>query len=305
MIKKCKKCGRKLRKNNTTGYCVNCIKLEIHICIEPDCNHKVWKEGNRCRNCRAKGKNNGNYKHGNNCKGKVYYCIEPNCNEEVSEPNRRCIKHGNKISGLKRRKPKITYYCIEPICNEEVTGPDRRCVKCGNKIGGLKRTKPKITYYCIEKDCNEKVSEPDRRCCHHAQLLRYSDPKEREKMSNSLRGAKNPNYKGLNPLRSYISNLPEYRQWRKSVFQRDDYTCQDCTKRGGIELHPHHKKYFSVILSEFLQVYSQFSPIEEKEILARLAITYKPFWDVSNGITLCKKCHVLNHSNLEFRGVKT
>ena len=36
----------------------------------------------------------------------------------------------------------------------------------------------------------------------------------------------------------------------------------------------HHKKAFYLILEEFLQQYSQFSPIEDKETLLRLAITY-------------------------------
>ena len=39
-------------------------------------------------------------------------------------------------------------------------------------------------------------------------------------------------------------------------------------------LEAHHKKAFYLILEEFLQQYSQFSPIEDKETLLRLAITY-------------------------------
>lgn len=56
----------------------------------------------------------------------------------------------------------------------------------------------------------------------------------------------------------------EYKKWRKSVFERDDYTCQICGKKG-CELNAHHIKSFS---------------------------RYPNFrYDVSNGITLCKKCH--------------
>lgn len=52
-------------------------------------------------------------------------------------------------------------------------------------------------------------------------------------------------------------------------------------------------KSFYKILQEFLQTYNQFSPIEDKETLVRLAINYTPFWDINNGITLCTDCHKL------------
>ena len=59
-------------------------------------------------------------------------------------------------------------------------------------------------------------------------------------------------------------------KWRKFVFERDDYTCQICGKRGG-NLNAHHIKPFSV--STELR------------------------FDVSNGITLCKKCHIKLHKS--------
>jgi len=95
---------------------------------------------------------------------------------------------------------------------------------------------------------------------------------------------------GRSNLTKRIRDLPESKEWTKKVFKRDDYTCQDCEKKGG-NLEAHHKKSFVIILQDFLQEYNQFSPIEDKETLVRLAITYKPFWDILNGKTLCKDCH--------------
>ena len=67
--------------------------------------------------------------------------------------------------------------------------------------------------------------------------------------------------------------IPEYIKWRKAVFERDNYTCQKCKKRGG-RLNAHHIKPFS-----------QYRDLRT---------------EIANGITLCEKCHKLAHK----RGVK-
>ena len=60
----------------------------------------------------------------------------------------------------------------------------------------------------------------------------------------------------------------EYRAWRQQVFNRDNFTCQACSKRGGV-LHPHHIRAWAVDEgSRFID---------------------------SNGATLCQKCHTLFH----------
>lgn len=95
-----------------------------------------------------------------------------------------------------------------------------------------------------------------------------------------------------------LKNLEEYKDWRDRVYERDNYTCQECGQKGG-KLEAHHLKAFSVILSEFLKTYSQFSPIEDKETLVRLSISWQPFWDINNGQTLCVDCHkkTTNYAN--------
>jgi len=105
------------------------------------------------------------------------------------------------------------------------------------------------------------------------------------------RGEKHYNWQGgISPLSDLIRALGKDSQWSKSVFIKDNFICQECYKRGG-KLEAHHIKAFSIILKEFLNQYSQFSPIEDKETLVRLAETYEPFWDISNGKTLCIDCH--------------
>jgi hypothetical protein len=99
---------------------------------------------------------------------------------------------------------------------------------------------------------------------------------------------------GITPLSKLIRGLLEYRNWILSVFERNNYTCQKCFIRGG-KLHSHHIKPFSFILKEFLDKHLNFDIIKDKNILLNLAQTYKPFWNIKNGITLCEHCHKIIH----------
>ena len=63
-----------------------------------------------------------------------------------------------------------------------------------------------------------------------------------------------------------IRESTQFKEWRKAVFQRDDYTCQKCFIRGTY-LEPHHIFRFAY--------YPEFRFI------------------VSNGITYCRDCHQL------------
>lgn len=81
-------------------------------------------------------------------------------------------------------------------------------------------------------------------------------------------GKKHPNWKGgITPANQAIRNSTEYKQWRKAVFERDNYTCLICGQIGG-ELNAHHIKPFN----EFPEL--------------RFVL--------SNGVSMCIKCHKLN-----------
>jgi len=86
-----------------------------------------------------------------------------------------------------------------------------------------------------------------------------------------FRGATNPKWKGgITPKNKTIRHSIDYKLWRKSVFERDSYTCQVCREVGGY-LEAHHIKSFA----------------EHQELR----------FDISNGITLCKECHFLTDSS--------
>ena len=123
-------------------------------------------------------------------------------------------------------------------------------------------------------------------------------PEVRKKISEALKkriGDKNACWRGgKTSLWQLIRGLENSGKWRLEVFKRDRYACQICKDDRGHNLNAHHIKPFKQILNDFIQKYNQFSLLEEKHILARLAITYKPFWDIDNGITLCEECHKKN-----------
>lgn len=109
-------------------------------------------------------------------------------------------------------------------------------------------------------------------------------PWNKGKRFPQVAGSNNKRWKGgITILSRQIRGLPEYKQWIESVFQRDDWTCQECGKRGGGK-HAHHIKFFTLILKE-----NQIKIIQE-------AIDCKELWDISNGQTLCLACHRRIHS---------
>jgi hypothetical protein len=108
---------------------------------------------------------------------------------------------------------------------------------------------------------------------------KHHKEESKRKIGDSCRGEKSHFWKGgiskINRTeRENFNTSPECKLWRKSVFERDNYTCQECGARNGngktIVLQAHHIKSWS----EFP--------------LLRLI--------KENGITLCKECHKLTDS---------
>lgn len=160
----------------------------------------------------------------------------------------------------------------------------KRCKSCGAKFR-LKNPANHPRYKdgrnlkksnCI--DCGKKTS--------HYKCIRCCDCYHKYNT-----GKVNPMYiDGRTSLTQMIRDCDNYKNWHFEVFKRNNYTCQLCGK-NKCYLTVDHIKPFSIILNEFLSYYNMFSPIEDKETLVRLAITWSDFWNINNGQTLCKKCH--------------
>lgn len=99
-----------------------------------------------------------------------------------------------------------------------------------------------------------------------------------------LRGLLSPAWKGgRTALRNQIENSIAYHKWRSDIFSRDNYTCWDCGIRGNV-IHAHHvRNGFAAILDEY-----NIKTLEQ-------ALACVVLWDLSNGITLCSRCHSRRH----------
>lgn len=83
---------------------------------------------------------------------------------------------------------------------------------------------------------------------------------------------------GIVSIKTAIRGCREYKEWRKAVFQRDDYTCKDCGIKG-CELNADHVKPFAIIYYQ-----NNIQSLED-------ALNCAEFWNINNGRTLCVPCH--------------
>lgn len=99
----------------------------------------------------------------------------------------------------------------------------------------------------------------------------HTEETRRKLLKLALRGSKSPRW---NPTLTNEDRLgkriySEYIEWRKEIFERDNYTCQKCGDNKGGNLNAHHIESFN----------------NNPELRV----------EVSNGVTLCEDCHLNFH----------
>lgn len=81
-----------------------------------------------------------------------------------------------------------------------------------------------------------------------------------------------PRWKGgITNINASLRKTIEYKQWRSNVFIRDNYCCKVCNDTG--ELNVHHIISFTEVMNTEMQ------------------------YNINNGITLCKMCHIRFHKD--------
>lgn len=119
---------------------------------------------------------------------------------------------------------------------------------------------------------------------------------QREKMtealinSNKNRSGGNSNFwkGGVTKLSFLVKSSLRYKEWRKYIFNRDNYCCTKCGSAKKLEVH--HIVSFSKIMKEFKKSNDDHS--------VDSAFKYEPFWDYNNGITLCRECYKMTDNYL-------
>lgn len=136
--------------------------------------------------------------------------------------------------------------------------------------------------YC-SRVCYQKSQKGTKRPEHSEKMKgRVSKLKGRKTPSEvreKLSGKNSPRWRGgITTLYHKIRRLPEYNEWRSSVFKRDNFKCTNCLL-SGIRLEADHIKQFFIIIKE-----NKITNYQE-------ALKCKELWDINNGRTLCKECH--------------
>lgn len=232
---------------------------------------KEWQ--GRCRDCSYNyhsGSNNGNWKGGIRTPSirKTSNCVD--CNGIISDTAKRCpqcyfkynsgANNGNWKGGpLMRVRSSVSVEC--KTCKgsykkreDTIKNWSGICRKCSNVEKGskMKGTHRVIVPSCIDCGKISRYIKEGVRCKPCS--LRYRSGKNHYHWKG-----------GITKAERILRNRIEYKDWRKSVFERDSYTCQNCSQVGG-ELNADHIKPFAYF----------------KEL--RLSI--------ENGRTLCKPCHL-------------
>ncbi len=152
------------------------------------------------------------------------------------------------------------------------------CVRCSSPFlvyPGRKDSQMHCSLKCANRDTAEKqrgITNPLK--IHRGEsngMYGVSLPQKKGVESHAWKG-------GITPLYQAIRTSTRFKEWREAIFDRDDFTCQDCRRKGN-SLEAHHIRSAMSIVKEH-----EISTLEQ-------ALECEELWDIENGKTLCRACH--------------
>lgn len=158
------------------------------------------------------------------------------------------------------------------------------CEYCGKEFNKPPCHVKRVNHVYCSKECYDKAQQiyPDVTCKVCGKRFRAKNHSRhstcsKECQREARKKEDNPNWRGgvTKSRKAYMSTI-EYKNWRKAVFKRDNYTCLKCGKRGG-DLEAHHVKSWK----------------DYPELR----------YDVINGETLCKDCHIKTYKKKRRVGI--
>lgn len=172
----------------------------------------------------------------------------------------------------------ITRYSSARFCSLQCFGKSKRnsqtCVLCKKEFHAPpSKSRKYCSQECMLADPQfiNRVSKMGKE-----QLGKSKSIETRTRISKSQSGNLNHMWKGgITPEYRRLRNLKKYKEWRKKVFERDNYTCALCGSRNG--------------KGHYVELNADHYPVPFKDILLR-GDTDK-LWELSSGRTLCVQCH--------------
>lgn len=202
--------------------------------------------------------------------------------------------------GVPKQRAKMLGISLEELLEKEAQNL-RRCTKCKqwkptDNFGKDKTRGDGINPTCLEckrvkerkvvkgrpshfkgkthsEESRQKMSEARKGNTNRVGKTHTEETKQRLRERQRLscpRGPESHSWKGgASDQRKRELVGFRYREWRRLVFERDNYTCQHCQDATGGNLHAHH-----------IQTWAEFPDLR---------------YEVSNGLTLCRDCHEKVH----------
>lgn len=102
-------------------------------------------------------------------------------------------------------------------------------------------------------------------------------------------GKKHHSWKGgYKSIYDRFRDLTSYWNWRNAVLKRDESKCQNCNSTNTLEVH--HKITIKMLIDSYCST-NKILP----EDFTNKDLNNKYFYDIDNGLTLCKECHKEHH----------